>query len=64
MCVCLCVCVCIIVCMYVCICVCVCVCMCVCFPGLKKIPKAVNLSRCLEKEDEGEKRGEKSRPLS
>jgi len=29
----------------------------VCFPGLKKIPKAVNLSRYLEKEDEGEKTG-------
>jgi len=45
------------VCVYVCVCMCVCVCVCVCFSGLKKIPKAVNLSRCLEKEDEGEKRG-------
>jgi len=43
-------------CMCVCMCVCVCVCVCVCFPGLKKIPKVVNLSRSLEKEDEGEKR--------
>jgi len=45
-------------CVYVCLWVCVCVCVCVCvLSRLKKIPKAVNRSRCLEKVDEGGKRG-------